>query len=124
MRAPRLLLVACLVALTVAACGGDDDDSSGAPSASADATLTVIAEDIDFDQDEYEVEAGAVEIVYENAGNIAHTLVIDGVPIELIVRSNGDVDRGVVDLEPGEYELFCDVPGHVPAGMIATLSVT
>ena len=64
------------------------------------------------------------EFVYENEGNIAHTLLIEGVPFELMVRSNGDEIRSSVELEPGEYTLFCDVPGHRPAGMVATLTVT
>lgn len=121
MRAATLLAGA--VILTLASCGGDDDTMPADDAGPADSSVTVVARDIDFDADAYEAEAGAVEIVYESEGDIVHTLVIDGVPLELIVRENGDVDRGVVDLEPGEYTVFCDVPGHRPAGMVATLTV-
>ncbi len=109
--------------LALGACG-DDDAAPTADAGPADSSVTVLARDIDFDADAYEVEAGAVEFVYENEGDIPHTLVIDGVPMELTVRTRGDVDRGVVDLEPGEYTVYCDVPGHRPAGMVATLTVS
>lgn len=123
--APRLraVLIAVAAALFAIGCGGDDDSSSGDDVGPSDASLTVVALDIDFEQDAYEVDAGAIEFVYENEGNIIHTLLIEGEPFELSVRSNGDVDRGVIELEPGEYSLFCDVPGHRPAGMVATLTV-
>lgn len=110
--------------LLLATCGGDDDTAAPPGAGQADSSVTVIAEDIDFGADEYETEAGVVEFVYENEGNIAHTLVIEGVPFELMVRGKGDEIRSSVELEPGEYTLFCDVPGHRPAGMVATLTVT
>jgi uncharacterized cupredoxin-like copper-binding protein len=37
------------------------------------------------------------------------------------VTSEGDTDVGTADLEPGEYRLYCDVPGH--ESMEATLTV-
>lgn len=123
-----LLLPLVPVVLVLAACGGDDDASSdpgseGAATPSADA-VRVVAQDISFPEDAYEADAGAVEFVYENEGNTLHTLVIEDVGgFELTVRSNGDVDTGSVELEPGEYTLFCDVPGHRPAGMVADLVV-
>ena len=121
---PPTVSLALGATLLLAACGGDDDTAAPPGAGPADSSVTVIAEDIDFGADEYETEAGVVEFVYENEGNIAHTLLIEGVPFELMVRSNGDEIRSSVELEPGEYTLFCDVPGHRPAGMVATLTVT
>ena len=38
--------------------------------------------------------------------------------------SVGDEATGTVELTPGTYTLFCDLPGHESAGMKATLTVT
>ncbi len=123
----RHLLVPVAVCL-LAACGGDDGDGgSAAPPdlGDTDSSVEVLAEDISFPEDVYEVDAGRVGFVYENVGNIRHTLVIEGVDgLDLTVDRKGDVDAGAVDLEPGTYVLFCDVPGHRAAGMVADLVVS
>ena len=109
-----------MVVASLAACGGDDGDA--APDCEPTASLTVGADDdLDFDAESYEVEAGCIEVTYRNDGNIAHTLVIDDVDgFKLEV---GDVDRGAVDLEAGTYRMFCDLPAHEAAGMEAELAV-
>lgn len=121
----RLLSVTLITLAVLAGCGGDDDAASTpADLGDTDDVVEVLAEDISFPQDVYETEAGRVGFVYENVGNIRHTLVIDGVDgLDLDVASNGDVDQGAVDLEPGTYTLICDVPGHSAAGMVADLVV-
>lgn len=118
----------CALALLGTACGGESsstDSASAATRPAAGEPLSVVAEDIDFPYDEYRVDAGEVDVVYENQGSIVHTLVIRGVDdFKLTVRSKGDVDEGSVELEAGEYELYCDIPGHERAGMEATLVVS
>jgi uncharacterized cupredoxin-like copper-binding protein len=37
------------------------------------------------------------------------------------VTSNGDTDEDTVELEPGDYQIYCDIPGH--ESMKATLTV-
>lgn len=126
-----ILGVLCL-ALMAGACGDDDaagPDEGPVPDSEevigdADGALTVIAEDIKFGKDEYQADAGEVTFVYENQGSIVHTLLIEEVDdFELTVSSAGDVDEGTVELEPGDYVMFCDVPGHRVAGMEAALVV-
>ncbi len=126
MRSPRLLLVPLLAVLAVVAgCGGDDDAAAPPDLGETDDALEVLAQDISFPNGTYAADAGRVGIVYENVGNIRHTLVIDGVEgFELDVNKKGDVDQAAVDLEPGTYSLFCDIPGHKAAGMIADLIVS
>lgn len=130
----RAAAAAAALAFLVTACGDDDtaeepasdQESSGDPGSggSASGAVEVIAEDIDFGEDDYQAEAGDVSFVYENQGSIAHTLLIRDVDdFELEVTSQGDVDEGSVELEAGEYELYCDIPGHEVAGMVATLVV-
>jgi plastocyanin len=127
----RALVIGALVigGTVLAGCGGDDDSGGGDGEAqttgggSADGGVTVMAEDtLSFDRDHYSVPAGEVTIDYENGGNIAHTLLIDGVDdFKLAVASSGDTDEGTTELEPGDYRIYCDVPGH--SAMEATLTV-
>ncbi len=141
----RLLALLAVALFTLAACGGDDDgdvaagdgdtedttettESTGADGdgdGASDADVSVIAEDIDFPQKQFEAPAGEVTIAYENQGQIRHTLVIEDVEgwEKLEVDESGAVASGSIDLEPGEYTLFCDVSGHREAGMEATLTV-
>ena len=128
----RLRLIGALVitGAVLAGCGGDDDGggggnglSTGSGEGSSGSTVTVVAQDsLRFDRDEYTASAGEVTIDYENGGNLTHTLLIDGVDdFKLSVTSNGDTDEGTVELEPGDYRIFCDIPGH--ESMEATLTV-
>ena len=127
----RVTLIGVLVitGVVLAGCGGDDDDDGGDDGLStgsgdgAGGTVTVVAQDsLSFDQDEYTASAGEVTIDYENGGNLTHTLLIDGVDdFKLSVTSNGDIDDGAVELEAGDYRIYCDIPGH--ESMEATLTV-
>jgi plastocyanin len=113
--------------LVLAGCGGDEapqsssDDGPATPSGAVD----VVAEDIGFSDDSYAAPAGEVDVSYRNAGNIAHSLVIEDVQdFRLEVNANGDEDRAAVELDAGTYTLFCDIPGHREGGMEAVLEVT
>ena len=127
----RSLALAALAILPFAACGGDDDDASGTPGDNAEdapapveGAVTVVAEDIQLTEDGYSAAAGEVTIVYENEDSVRHTLLIDGIDEEefkLEVDEAGASDQGSVELEAGDSEIFCDVPGH--SSMRATLTV-
>ena len=70
-----------------------------------------------FDQNSYEAPAEEIAIAYVNDDTIRHTLVVikDDVidnSLELEVNRKGDIDSGSITLEPGNYVLFCTVPGH------------
>jgi plastocyanin len=130
----RLMLIGALVitGAVLTGCGGDDDGGGGGDGLSTGSgdggsgngsTVTVVAKDsLRFDQDEYTAATGEVTIDYENDGSLTHTLLIEGVDdFKLAVASNGDTDEGTVDLEPGDYRIYCDVPGH--ESMEATLTV-
>jgi cytochrome c oxidase subunit 2 len=128
----RLTVIGALVitAAVLAACGGGDDGDGGGDGLSAGSgdgggggPVTVVAQDsLSFDRDDYTASAGEVTIDYENGGNLTHTLLIDGVDdFKLSVSANGDTDEGTAELEPGDYRIYCDVPGH--ESMEATLTV-
>lgn len=116
---------AVVAAAAVLGACGDDDGSSGGGASIEGADVTVVALDsLTFDQDSYTAAAGEITVGYENGGSMTHTLVIEGIDTDdfkLTVASTGATDAGTVDLEPGEYRIFCDIPGH--QGMEATLTV-
>lgn len=123
------------IALTVvgivigSACGGGGNGQNGSAPAPDNrevrSTVEVTAVDIAFPVPEYTAQAGMVRFVYRNDGQIRHTLVIEGVPVfdTLEVNRTGDTDEGTVELQPGTYTIFCDVPGHRSGGMEAKLLV-
>jgi plastocyanin len=89
-------------------------------------TVTILAgEDLSFDATAWSVPTGEVMFVYEDEGDIVHTLTIEGLEDQLALRveNAGDVDRGTVALAPGEYTLYCDIRGHREAGMEGRLTV-
>ena len=122
----NLVTGALLAMIVLAGCGGDDEPggSAAAGTQAGGTTVDVWAEDIRFAQERYQASAGAVDVRYHNDGSIIHTLVIEDVDgFKLEVTGHGDDDGGTVDLEAGEYTIYCDVAGHREAGMEATLEV-
>lgn len=117
---------AVALVLTLAACGGDDSSDATPEPTSGDgggSELVVVGKDnLKFDKDAYEASAGTVDVVFLNDGSIAHTLLVRGV--DGFKLSVGNRDEGSVELEPGTYELYCDVAGHEAAGMVAELTVS
>ena len=90
------------------------------PGGDATSSLTVHATDaLKFGEDAYSAEAGEVTFEYVNDGSIPHTLLIEG--IDGFKLDTEDNTEGSVDLEPGDYTLYCDIPGH--SGMKADLTV-
>lgn len=117
-----LLFTAILSAVVLGSCGGDA--TSTAPDGGSGEGIEIVAEDIAFGEDLYEATAGTVELRLVNNGHMIHTLVIEGVDgFKLEVTGNGDEDQGRIELGPGTYTIYCDVPGHREAGMEATLDV-
>lgn len=118
MRPRRAFLFALpFVALvTLAACGGDSGTTPVEVPADTDLEVHAVA-GLRFDQNSYEAPAGEIAIAYVNDDTIRHTLVVikDDVidnSLELEVNRKGDIDSGTITLEPGNYVLFCTVPGH------------
>jgi plastocyanin len=87
--------------------------------------VVIHAFDIGFKQKQVSTHSGKNTIEEVNDGATRHTLVLDGVPgFFLEVPTGGAKAAKTVDLKPGNYTYFCDVPGHRQAGMEGTLTVT
>ena len=128
-RLPTLLAVLLLLA---AACGGGGDGDSG------DGGIKVGGVDFEFRPETYTVAAGTeVDVEFENAGTVEHNWLILATPIrgedELtddnilfkIEAAPGETARGrFLPPPPGEYQVICDIPGHLSAGMEGELTVT
>ena len=121
MRRPfrTLAALAALVA-PLTACGGSDDEASGCSPPTGDLAVGA-QDDLTFDAERFEADAGCIEVTYTNEGDIAHTLLVKGK--SGFKLSVGDTDTGTLDLPAGSYVLFCDVSGHEAAGMEADLIV-
>jgi len=72
-------------------------------------------------------KAGRVTFVVENAGKIQHDLALQGAGVSASTKtpliSPGQTAKLTVTLAAGTYTLYCTVPGHRAAGMVATLVV-
>ncbi len=96
----------------------------------ADAPTSAVAADITLELGDYyitgdlEVPAGDVTLEAVNVGATPHNVGIRRGPIsaQLLTGKRATLDLG--NLTAGTYELYCDIPGHVEAGMVAPLVVT
>jgi uncharacterized cupredoxin-like copper-binding protein len=122
--------------LLLAACGGDGDGGGDA--------VTELAVDgtneLRFEPDEYTIPAGQEVTVELTSDGVEHDFVIEGVAdfaeggeqeedlpegdVEVVHADAGETASGTVTVnEPGTYEVYCNIPGHREAGMLATLTV-
>jgi plastocyanin len=138
MRVIRILAVLAIAATfgLAAGCGGDDDDDDDAAATEATTTeeaaaggggATEIAmTEYAFDPADVTVGGGDT-ITATNDGQLPHNYTVmgreGGGP-----WTTGDVDPGstgevTLNLQPGEYEVICTIPGHAEQGMRGTLNV-
>jgi plastocyanin len=126
MRRFLLLTVLFLAALLLAGCGSDDGGDDDGGESSGGQTVEVVATEFAFDPADISVdEAGETTFTVSNEGEFPHALEIEGNGIEeetdeLAAGESGSI---TVDLEPGEYELYCPVGDHRDRGMEGTLVV-
>jgi uncharacterized cupredoxin-like copper-binding protein len=79
-----------------------------------------------FQKSELQAPAGTITLVMENPSAIEHNIAVrgEGIDEQGEVVGQGDESTVTVELEPGEYEFYCSVPGHEEAGMKGTLTVS
>lgn len=103
--------------LTVTEGGGGGGGGQAAADIVAKAPLT-------FAPPEVAVPAGPVKITLKNEDTQLHTLVVEDQPLfKTLEVTGGESQTGMLEVGPGTYTLFCNVPGHRAAGMLTTLKV-
>lgn len=114
-----LLVIA--VVLVVVLSGGDGESVTTAPfdGTTLDITLGdyVILGDLT-------APAGAVRLQAVNQGGIVHNVGIRSGPISGSIQPGKSLTLGLGVLQPGTYQLYCDILGHVEQGMVADLVIT
>lgn len=107
-------------------------------------TLEIDMGEFFYKPDSVSAKAGAVTINAANVGDEPHELVLaktDDAPADLPTSSDGTVDEAgldvpgeiesidggvdgtvTLDLAPGKYVMFCNLPGHYTSGMYGSLT--
>jgi plastocyanin len=86
---------------------------------------TVAMSEYAFGPDEVSAKAGDT-ITAENVGAVAHNLTLFDGDEELIgtedisAGQSGDLE---LDVDPGQYEMVCTIPGHADLGMVGEFTV-
>ena len=133
-----LLFTVLALAVGASACGGDDDDGAAGPATTEETTtgggagggghhITLTADpggDLSFDQTELTAPAGEVTIELVNESGIPHNVEVEGNGVEEVSETitEGTTEL-TLDLQAGEYEFYCAVPGHREGGMEGTFTV-
>lgn len=127
----RLGILAALLVLLLAACGGESSES---------VALTFDGSDMfQFIPATASVPAGAeVTVTFNNVGVLEHNWVLipsdvdplratnqDGLPgaTSGSVAAGGSVTFTFTAPAPGDYQFVCTIPGHAAGGMVGTLRV-
>ncbi len=137
-----VVAVAALILATIAVFKASDDEP-GTPLLGAGRSASEKAGAADTDQpatpiqlevalSEFAIEpktlealTGEVSLSVANEGAIPHNVVIEELDARTADINGGDAETlALGTLEAGEYQLFCDIPGHADAGMRATLTVS
>jgi plastocyanin len=125
-RTGRAFAGAAALLVLLASCGGGGDSAGYVePKGPSVATLTINAGNFYYKPNALDAGAGINTIKLVSDGGL-HTLVFDNgkVPgFQLEVAGSGDSQSLKVDLKPGKYVFYCDIPTHRQQGMEGTITV-
>jgi uncharacterized cupredoxin-like copper-binding protein len=137
----RLVTVSAagLVGVLLAACGSDDSDTESNSAPERPNTIVAVGADrLAFEPDQFTITAGQESTLELTAGAVEHDFVIEDAaeygtaeaghqaenPDDLHVAhaDAGDTVTAAFTIDrAGTYTVYCSVPGHRDAGMVATL---
>lgn len=129
-------LVGILFVVGLAACGADPSDAGGGTSNTVRGFVTEWSVSVDAGS----AMAGEVNFTIANEGSIGHEFLVVKTDIEVgkipldgdhfpepaegleVIDEIGEFPQGTTEsltlmLEPGKYQLVCNLPGHYAAGM-------
>ena len=87
--------------------------------------LTLTATDIAYDTSNISAKVSQnVNITFVNDGALEHNFIIDEFGVENLLKSGENVAISFTPQEPGTYDFYCNVAGHLEAGMQGTLTVS
>jgi plastocyanin len=128
--AMRVLLACVLLvaaALSLAACGSDDNGDGATTAAATGEIIEISGTEFAFDPPTIQLDqAGEYTFRLTNDGGAPHALEIEGAGIEEAASATigpGESTELTVELQSGEYEMYCPVDGHRDMGMEGTLVV-
>jgi FtsP/CotA-like multicopper oxidase with cupredoxin domain len=111
-----------VIALVVAVMVGTNSDSTSVATSSAPAAVTLADLKITPTAVATTTSAG---IHVTNTGAMQHNLAVEGTALATpMVDPGKSADLDLSSLAPGDYTLYCQVPGHKDAGMKAALHLT
>ncbi len=128
-----IFVLACFVLffamLTAVFVFGVESEAKGAekPAATAGHTIPVSETEFKITVPAQKVAPGKVTFAVRNVGKIQHDLVVSGPGVTGAAKTPlinpGQTATLAVTLAAGSYTLYCSVPGHRAAGMVAKLTV-
>jgi uncharacterized cupredoxin-like copper-binding protein len=128
--------------LLLAACGGDEPAFVPSNTTKRSNTVEILGTDrLAFEPDMFAIPAGQEVTLELTARSLEHDLIIEGAAASGTADENdeaddpddlhvahadaGDTVTATLSInEPGTYTVYCSVPGHREAGMVASLDVT
>ena len=124
----RRLAIPCMLIAGLAGCGGGDDEGeTRSVTVNPNTTLRVSATEYSFDPGAVVLRgAGPLTIRLRNDGDVAHDLKVrrDGDDVGgTEVIEGGESVSGRVNLEHGNYEMYCSVGDHEELGMTGSFEV-
>ena len=138
-KASVLLAAAALAMFGLGACGSDDSNdtttaadttaTAADTTAAAGATVEITAAadgSFAYDQTSLDTTAGSVTVNFDNPAALSHDVVIADASGTVVGQTDlvaENTATTTVDLQPGTYTYYCDVPGHRDGGMEGTLTV-
>jgi len=100
-----------------------DAEGGQADQGAAAKAVEVVSFDIYFEPAEFSIPADTdVTVLLPNDGVTLHNFSIDELGISVDIDP-GATQETVINAPAGEYEYYCNVPGHKQAGMVGTLTV-
>jgi uncharacterized cupredoxin-like copper-binding protein len=101
---------------------GGDSASTAARGGAEEEVVEVELGDLFIKPGMIHASAGTVTFEVHNSGGTQHNFSIEGVDATPMIDPDGTA-KLTVDLDEGDYEVICQVPGHADGGMKAQLMV-